>query len=84
MAKTFAKKHKYKIDANQELIALGSANIFSSFFNCYTSSSSLSRSSVLDRVGAKSQIANLFSSVILLITIQFLGPLLFHLPAVSH
>jgi MFS superfamily sulfate permease-like transporter len=83
LAKIYAKKHKYKIDANQELIALGTANIFSSLFACYPSSASLSRSSVQERTGGKTQVAGLVSCLFMLIFLLFLGPLLYHLPKVS-
>ncbi|CAG2163252.1 unnamed protein product [Oppiella nova] len=80
LAKIFAKKHKYKIDANQELIALGTANVFSSFFACYPSSASLSRSSVQEKTGGRTQVAGLVSSAFMLVFLLFLGPLLYHLP----
>lgn len=80
LAKIYAKKHKYKIVPNQELIAIGSANVISSFFGCYPCASSLSRSSVQERAGGKTQVTSLVSCVILLFVLLFLGPLLFHLP----
>ena len=83
LAKIYAKKHKYKIDANQELIALGSANLFSSLFACYPSSASLSRTSVQERTGGKTQVAGLVSSLAMLVFLLYLGPLLYHLPKVS-
>jgi solute carrier family 26 protein len=82
LAKIFAKKHKYKIDANQELIALGSANVFSSLFACYPSSASLSRSSVQERTGGRTQVVGLVSSLAMLVFLLYLGPLLYHLPKV--
>ncbi|CAG2122824.1 unnamed protein product, partial [Medioppia subpectinata] len=80
LAKIFAKKHKYRIDANQELIALGSANVFASLFSCYPSSASLSRSSVQEKTGGRTQVAGLVSSAFMLVFLLFLGPLLYHLP----
>lgn len=35
IAEAIAKKHDYKIDSNQELIGLGSANLVGSFFQAY-------------------------------------------------
>lgn len=80
MAKTFAKKHRYDVDANQELIALGSANAFSSFFLSYPSSASLSRSAIQEKIGGKTQITGLISCAFILLVIYFLGPFLYHLP----
>ncbi|KAK2149096.1 hypothetical protein LSH36_468g04017 [Paralvinella palmiformis] len=51
----FSKKYNYKVNINQELIAYGVGNSVSSFFNCYVSGASLSRSMVHDGVGGKTQ-----------------------------
>ena len=83
LAKIYAKKNKYKINPNQELIAIGSANIFSSFFSCYPCAASLSRSSVQEKTGGKTQIASLVSCIIILVVLLFLGPLFYHLPKVN-
>ncbi|XP_071784286.1 prestin-like [Asterias amurensis] len=80
MAKIFAKKHKYEIDANQELLAYGSCQIFGSFFNCFPVSASLSRSLVQDVSGGKTQLAGLISSLIVLLVLLLIGPLFTDLP----
>lgn len=45
----------------QELRGLGLANLVGSMFNCYTTTGSFSRSSVMDMVGAKTQLAGIIS-----------------------
>uniref|UniRef100_A0AC34PUR6 STAS domain-containing protein n=1 Tax=Panagrolaimus sp. JU765 TaxID=591449 RepID=A0AC34PUR6_9BILA len=80
MAKLFAKKHKYKLDDNQELFALGFSSILSSFFPVYPAGGSLSRSSVCEMSGAKSQLYVLFTTLLLLVVILWLGPFLEALP----
>lgn len=80
MVKLFAKKHDYEVDANQELIAYGISNAISSMFNCFLSSVSLSRSLVQEQVGGKTQLAGLFSSVIVLSVILWIGKLFEQLP----
>ncbi|KAF6037947.1 SLC26A2 [Bugula neritina] len=80
MSKIFAKKHNYEIDADQELLAHGLANIFGSFFSCFTSCASLSRSAVQDNQGGKSQIAGLISSSLILIVLVAIGPYFGTLP----
>lgn len=82
LAKIFAKKHKYEVEPNQELIALGAANVFSSFFLAYPAAAALSRSTLQFKIGGKTQIAGLFSCIIILFVILFLGELLYHLPRV--
>ena len=80
LAKLYAKKHNYKISPNHELIALGTANLFGSFFLCFPSSASLSRSSVQERTGAKTQLVGVISSVIVLLILLHLAPLFKYLP----
>lgn len=83
LAKIFAKKHKYSIDANQELIALGSSNVFASFFAAFRCSAALSRSTLQEKVGGRTQIAGLVSSAIILAVLLLFAPYLYHLPKVS-
>ncbi|KAH9521111.1 hypothetical protein DERF_004787 [Dermatophagoides farinae] len=80
LAKIFAKKHGHQIRPNQELFALGTANIFSSFFMAYPCSAALSRSTLQEKIGGKTQIAGLVSSAIILTVLLFLAPFLYHLP----
>uniref|UniRef100_T1J0G6 STAS domain-containing protein n=1 Tax=Strigamia maritima TaxID=126957 RepID=T1J0G6_STRMM len=80
MGMIFAKKHKYEVNPNQELFALGISNIFSSFFSCFPCCVSLSRSLVQDAAGGKTQIASLFSCLLVLIVMLFIGPLFQTLP----
>uniref|UniRef100_A0A0K0FZM6 FI18412p1 (inferred by orthology to a D. melanogaster protein) n=1 Tax=Strongyloides venezuelensis TaxID=75913 RepID=A0A0K0FZM6_STRVS len=80
MAKLFAKKHKYKIDSNQELYACGLMSLLSSVFPVYPTGASLSRSSVCEMSGAKTQLTVLFSSSLLVVVIMWLGVYLEPLP----
>uniref|UniRef100_A0A667ZUE2 Solute carrier family 26 member 6 n=1 Tax=Myripristis murdjan TaxID=586833 RepID=A0A667ZUE2_9TELE len=80
LGKTFALKHGYKVDSNQELIALGLSNTIGSFFQCYSVTSSLSRSLIQESTGGKTQVAGVVSSVIVLITVLKIGSLFEDLP----
>ncbi|GIY64390.1 sulfate transporter [Caerostris extrusa] len=80
MAKLLSKKHKYSIRPNQELLALGCANMFASFFSCYPCSASLSRSLVQERSGGRTQIAGIVSCSILLVVLLALAPMFYSLP----
>uniref|UniRef100_A0A914HY04 STAS domain-containing protein n=1 Tax=Globodera rostochiensis TaxID=31243 RepID=A0A914HY04_GLORO len=80
LEKIFAKRHRYAVEANQELYALGFSSLLSSFFPVYPFGASLSRSSLCEMLGAKSQLHALFSSTLLLAVILWLGPLLEPLP----
>nr|XP_057926274.1 solute carrier family 26 member 6, like isoform X2 [Doryrhamphus excisus]XP_057926285.1 solute carrier family 26 member 6, like isoform X2 [Doryrhamphus excisus] len=80
LGKTFALKHGYKVDSNQELVALGLSNTLGGFFQCYAVCASMSRSLIQESTGGKTQMAGIASAVIVLVTILKLGPLFQELP----
>ncbi|XP_059905598.1 prestin isoform X4 [Gadus macrocephalus] len=80
MAKTFALKHGYHVDGNQELLALGLCNFVSSFFQTFAISCSMSRSLVQESTGGKTQIAGLLASLLVLLVIVAIGFLFEALP----
>uniref|UniRef100_A0A8B9L358 Solute carrier family 26 member 6 n=1 Tax=Astyanax mexicanus TaxID=7994 RepID=A0A8B9L358_ASTMX len=80
LGKTFALKHGYKVDSNQELVALGLSNAVGGFFQCYSVCASMSRSLVQETTGGKTQMAGVASAVIVLVTVLKLGPLFQDLP----
>ncbi|WP_149277137.1 SulP family inorganic anion transporter [Pareuzebyella sediminis] len=81
VAKAIEEKHsEYEIDANQELIALGTSNIIGSFFQSYPTTGGFSRTAVNDQAGAKTGIAPMVSAIIVGLTLLFLTPLFYYLP----
>ncbi len=70
----------YKIDANQELIALGLANILGSFFKSISTTGGFSRTAVNVQTGAQTGIASIISATVIVLTLVFLTPLFYHLP----
>jgi solute carrier family 26 protein len=82
MAKIFAAKHDYDVDANQELLANGSSNLVGSFFSCAPISCSLSRSVIQEQVGGRTQIASLVNCVIMVFVLLWIGPFFETLPHV--
>lgn len=68
------------IDPNQELVALGTANMVGSFFQSYPVTSSFSRSAINHGAGAKSPIASIISVLMVVLTLLFLTPLFYNLP----
>lgn len=81
IAKAMAAKTKDRIDPNQELIGQGLANIIGSMSSSYPASGSFSRSAINLDAGAKTGISSVFTAMIVLITLLFLTPLLYHLPS---
>ncbi len=80
VAKAVANKRGYKIDANQELVALGSANIGGSLFQSFPTTGGFSRTAVNDQSGAKSTIASIITAGLIAVTVLFLTPLFYYLP----
>lgn len=80
LSKTFALKHGYKLDSNQEMFANGVCTTVSSLFSGITAAASMARTIVQDGTGGVSQIASMIGCVIVLMVILFLGPLFFYLP----
>lgn len=81
IAKAMAAKTKDKIDPNQELIGQGLGNIVGSFTQAYPASGSFSRSAVNLNAGAVTGFSSVVTGMIVVITLLFLTPLLYHLPA---
>ncbi|MCG6962213.1 MAG: STAS domain-containing protein [Acidobacteria bacterium] len=80
IAKAMAARTHQRVDPNQELIGQGLANVVGAFFQSYPVSGSFSRSAVNLQAGAETGLSSVFGSVVVLITLLFLTPLLFHLP----
>jgi SulP family sulfate permease len=81
VAKAIQAKHKdYQIDANQELIGLGVANIVGSLFKAFPTVGGFSRTAVNDQAGANTGLASIISAVLIILTLLFLTPLFYYLP----
>lgn len=74
------KEGKETIDANQELVALGTSNIVGSFFQSYGSTASFSRSAINFESGVKTNLAAIFAVILVVLTLLFLTPLFYFLP----
>ena len=82
-ARVFANRHAQKIDANQEFIAIGMANIGAGFLTGFPAALSGSRTVVCDQMGGKSQWVGIIATVLTIIFLLFLTPLLAPLPTVT-
>ncbi len=79
-AKTFADKHGYRIDPNQDMLALGLANLGSGLLGGLAAGGSLSQTAVNEGAGARSEASPLMAAVLSLITVIALTPLFRDLP----
>ena len=81
VAKAIQNKHKnYEVSSNQELIGLGLANIFGSFFKAFPVTGGFSRTAVNDQAGAKTGLASIISAVLIILTLLFLTDYFYYLP----
>ena len=80
VAKVYARRNRYDLVPNQELVGLGMANITAGFFSAYPVTGGFSRTAVNANAGAKTQFASLITAAIVLLTLAFLMPLFENLP----
>jgi len=80
VALTLAAKKRQRVDPDQELIAIGAANIGSAVSGGFPVTGGFSRSVVNFDAGAETPAAGVFTAVGIALTTLFLTPLLFFLP----
>jgi SulP family sulfate permease len=80
VAKSLAAKRREKVDANQELIALGAANLGAMLTGGYAVTGGFSRSMVNFAAGARSGLASIITALLIVFTLLFLTPLFYFLP----
>ena len=80
VAREFAEKHGYEVDANQELRAYGVSNLFSGFLGGMIVGGTMGSSAVKEAAGARTQVANLVAWLAVIISLVFLSPIFTTLP----
>ena len=80
VAKAFARRNRYDVSPNKELIALGAANIAGSLFKGYPVTGGFSRTAVNGQAGAKTPLASIITALLIAIVLLFLTPLFYFLP----
>jgi len=78
--RTFAAKHGYEIVPNQELFAMGGANLTSGFMGGMIVGGGMSGSAANDAAGARTQLSTVTASLSVGLTLAFLLPLFRNLP----
>jgi len=78
--KSFAAKNGYQINANQDLYALGFANISSGLSQGFVISGADSRTAVADNAGGKTQMTSIIASLIIIMVLLFFTETLKYLP----
>lgn len=82
-AKVYARRHRYPVEADQELIGVGLANVASGLFGGFPVTGGFSRTAVNDSAGARTPLASVVTAIVVLATIALFTPLLSSLPNAS-
>jgi SulP family sulfate permease len=80
IAKLISAKEKYKVDSDQELKGLGLANLVGSFLSACPVTGGFSRTAVNYQAGARTGLAAMITSVLVLLTLLFFTPFFYYLP----
>jgi sulfate permease, SulP family len=83
LARAFATKNGYEVNPNQELTALGVADVCAGLFQGFAVTGSQARTTINDSAGGKTQVASLVAAVTLILFLFFLTPLIARLPVVA-
>ncbi|MCA9609467.1 MAG: solute carrier family 26 protein [Myxococcales bacterium] len=80
VAKAMARKNGYEVDANQELVGLGMANLMGFGFGGYPVTGGFSRTAVNGQAGARTALASVITAVVIAVSLLFFTPLFHFLP----
>ncbi|KAM9177712.1 sodium-independent sulfate anion transporter isoform 4-T4 [Mergus octosetaceus] len=80
IAKAFASQNDYRIDPNQELLAMGFANVLGSFFSSYPVTGSFGRTAVNAQTGVCTPAGGLVTGALVLLSLAYLTSLFYYIP----
>jgi SulP family sulfate permease len=83
LARAFGAKNGYEVNPNQELAALGVADVCTGLFQGFSVTGSQARTTINDSAGGKTQVASLVAAGTLVLFLLFLTPLIARLPVVA-
>jgi SulP family sulfate permease len=83
LGKTLAAKSGQRVDPNQELVAMGLANLSNSLFGAMPGSASFARSGANLQSGGRTQVSSLLSSGIVLVSLFFVTSMINDIPVPS-
>ncbi|MFN2199831.1 MAG: SulP family inorganic anion transporter [Caldilineaceae bacterium] len=79
-ARSYAAQFGYEIDADQEMVGLGIANVGAGLSGGFVVDGSLSKTAASVQAGAKSQMVSVLAAVMILVTAWFLTGFFYYLP----
>ncbi len=71
LARTFADEHDQEVDPNREIAAIGASNVAAGFFQGMVVTSAISRSTIIDEAGARTQLSGALCAVIVAPLLMF-------------
>lgn len=80
IGRMFARQHGFRLDCDQEFLALAGANLAAGLGQGYPTSGGMSQSLVNDAAGAKTPLSGFIAAVLMLLVTVFLSGLLRYLP----
>nr|XP_021495358.1 sodium-independent sulfate anion transporter isoform X3 [Meriones unguiculatus] len=80
VAKSFASQNNYRIDANQELLAIGLTNVLGSFVSSYPVTGSFGRTAVNAQSGVCTPAGGLVTGALVLLSLDYLTSLFYYIP----
>jgi len=76
----FGRLNSYKIDPNQELVAIGVTNTVGTVFGAYPATGSFSRSALKSKSGVRTPAAGILSGIIVIVSLYGLTPAFYWIP----
>ncbi|VEU23284.1 DEKNAAC104412 [Brettanomyces naardenensis] len=80
IAKSFGRINDYKINPNQEFIAIGVTNLIGTFFNAYPATGSFSRTALKSKCGVRTPFAGIFGGSCVLLAIYCFTSAFYYIP----
>ena len=80
IAKSFGRLNNYKINPNQELVAIGVTNLVGPCFGAYAATGSFSRTAIKSKSGVRTPLAGWFTGILVLIAIYALSGTFYWIP----
>lgn len=81
ISRSFGRVNNYKINPNQEFIAIGVTNTIGTLFGAYPATGSFSRSALSSKSGVRTPAAGIISSMICLVALYGLTPAFYYIPS---
>ncbi|GJE97092.1 sulfate permease [Phanerochaete sordida] len=81
ISKSFGRVNGYKINPNQELIAIGVTNLVGTCFGAYPATGSFSRSALKSKSGVRTPAAGILTAIVVIVALYGLTPAFFWIPS---